>query len=92
MNLLLLPTELFEGILNHAIICRGIKRGLRLRLVNSVSPFDQASVNSTIDETQKPSREQFHEQYTGSDSWTICLTKAVARTPTRSCVHTSRIV
>jgi hypothetical protein len=36
MTLLLsLPTEIFERILYHAIRIRGLKRGLRLRLVNS---------------------------------------------------------
>jgi hypothetical protein len=35
MGLLELPTELFEEILHQAIKVRGIKRGLRLRLVSS---------------------------------------------------------
>jgi hypothetical protein len=35
MDLVHLPTELFEAILHQAIIMRGIRRGLRLRLVSS---------------------------------------------------------
>jgi hypothetical protein len=35
MQLLDLPLELFQEILSHAIVVRGLKRGLRLRLVNS---------------------------------------------------------
>jgi hypothetical protein len=35
MNLIQLPTELFEAILHKAMVLRGLKRGLRLRLVNS---------------------------------------------------------
>jgi hypothetical protein len=35
MKLEQLPMELFEAILHQAIVCRGIRRGLRLRLVNS---------------------------------------------------------
>lgn len=38
-ELLLLPAELLEMITVHAIIARGIKRGLRLRLVNSQFGF-----------------------------------------------------
>jgi hypothetical protein len=35
MELTQLPIELFQEILRHAIVVRGIKRGLRLRLLNS---------------------------------------------------------
>jgi hypothetical protein len=35
MRLLELPTELFEKILHDAFVVRGLKRGMRLRLVNS---------------------------------------------------------
>jgi hypothetical protein len=37
MKLLDLPLELFREILVRAVIARGIKRGLRLRLVNRKS-------------------------------------------------------
>ncbi|KAF2867228.1 ankyrin repeat-containing domain protein [Massariosphaeria phaeospora] len=36
MELLGLPTEIFQDILHQAIVARGIKRGVRLRLVNNV--------------------------------------------------------
>jgi hypothetical protein len=40
MGLLALPTELFENILHDAFKARGLKRGMRLRLVNSkLCPF-----------------------------------------------------
>lgn len=39
MELLGLPTEVFEAILFYAIVGRGIKRGVRLRLVNSKHSF-----------------------------------------------------
>jgi len=36
MEILDLPTEVFEAILGYCIVARGLKRGLRLRLVNSM--------------------------------------------------------
>jgi len=47
MALLLLPTELFESILEQAIVVRGIKRGLRLRLVNSMPSLSFLECNNT---------------------------------------------
>jgi hypothetical protein len=41
MKLLDLPTELFEKILHDAFQARGLKRGMRLRLVNSESLFNE---------------------------------------------------
>lgn len=43
-----LPTELLQNILNHAITVRGIKRGMRLRLVNSRRTNARHQMNLTI--------------------------------------------
>jgi len=43
MKLLDLPRELFEAILHYAILARGTKRGLRLRLINRIDHYHVSS-------------------------------------------------
>jgi hypothetical protein len=39
MGLLELPPEILRSIIIQAVTVRGVKRGLRLRLVNSNAPY-----------------------------------------------------
>ena len=52
MHLLDLPTEVLEEVIHQAVVARGIKRGLRLRLVHSKYSIFVLVINERINYRQ----------------------------------------
>jgi hypothetical protein len=65
-----LPTEILEDVIHQAIVTRGIKRGLRLRLVNS-KYLSGLKANKGIDYRQVISRAWFTKSFSPSNCSTM---------------------